>query len=108
PISPDPTPEENLFVRSDQYAFVRQGIPAIWVQSGRTSADPEIDAQAELDEWIATRYHRPNDDMGQPVARAGVEVELRTNLLVTHHILNEMGPIRWDTESFLYGLRPEG
>lgn len=108
PVSPDPTPEENLFVRSDQYAFVRQGIPAIWVQSGRTSANSAIDAQAELDDWIATRYHRPTDDMGQPVARPGVEVELRTNLLVTHYILDEMGPIRWDTESFLYRLRSGG
>ena len=103
-VSPDPTPEENLFVRSDQYAFVRQGIPAIWVQSGRSAVDPDVDAQAELDAWIATRYHRPNDDLAQPVDRRGVETELRTNLLVTHWIAWRMGPVRWDTESFLYGM----
>ncbi len=108
PISPDPTLDQNLFIRSDQYAFVRQGVPAIWVQSGRTSADPGVDAQQELNDWIAERYHRPTDDMDQPVARAGVEVELRTNLLVTHYVLNEMDEVAWDTESFLYGLRPEG
>jgi hypothetical protein len=102
PVSPDPTPEENLFIRSDQYAFVRQGIPAIWVQAARTSVDPAIDAQAELDDWIATRYHRPNDDGDQPMDLDGVRAELRSNLLVTYHIANEMGQIRWDTESFLY------
>ena len=106
-VSPDPTPEENLFVRSDQYAFVRQGIPAIWVQSGRSAIDPGTDAQAELDEWIATRYHRPTDDLGQPVDRRGVEAELRTNLMVTHYIAWQMGPIRWDTGSFLYGMSRE-
>lgn len=106
PVSPDPTPEENLFIRSDQYAFVRQGIPAIWVQAGRTSVDPAIDAQAELDQWIATRYHRPTDDLDQPMDLDGVQTELETNLLVTYHIANEIGAIRWDTSSFLYGLRP--
>ena len=102
PISPDPTPEENLFVRSDQYAFVRNGIPAIWVQAGRTSSNPTIDAQGELDAWIANRYHRPTDDIDQPVDLAGVRTELQANLFVTWHIANEMGPIRWDPESFLY------
>ena len=102
PVSPDPTPEENLFVRSDQYAFVRQGIPAIWVQGGRTGARPGEDPQAALDAWIAERYHQPDDDMAQPLDLEGVEVELRANLLVTHHIAHEMGPIRWDEDSFLY------
>jgi hypothetical protein len=108
PVSPDPTPEENLFIRSDQYAFVRQGIPAIWVQSGRTAADPEEDAQARLDRWIAERYHRPADDLEQPVDRDGVRIELRTNLLVTHWIANGMDGVRWDPESFLYRLFAEG
>ena len=89
PVSPDPTPEENLFIRSDQYAFVRQGIPAIWVQSARTAVDPTRDAQAELDTWIAERYHRPTDDLDQPMDLDGVMTELRTVFLV-------------DPESFLY------
>ncbi len=32
----------------------------------------------------------------------GVRTELRTVFLVTHHIANGMGEIRWDPESFLY------
>lgn len=102
PVSPDPTPDQNLFIRSDQYAFVRQGIPAIWVQAGRTSVDPSIDAQAELDRWIVERYHAPTDDNDQPVDMLGVERELENNLFVTWHIADVMGPIRWDPESFLF------
>ena len=101
PVSPDPTPEENLFVRSDQYSFVREGIPAIWVQAGRSSVDPAIDAQGELDRWIEERYHKPTDDLDQPIDLAGVRAELENNLLVTWHIANEMGPIRWAPDSFL-------
>ncbi len=108
PVSPDPTPEENLFIRSDQYAFVRQGIAAIWVQAGRTSVDPAVDAQAELDRWIVERYHKPTDDLAQPMDLEGVRKELENNLLVAHYIANEMSAVRWNTESFLYGLRPRG
>lgn len=106
PVSPDPTPEENLFIRSDQYAFVRQGIPAIWVQAGRTSADPAVDAQAELDRWIVERYHKPTDDLDQPMDLAGVKAEMENNLLVAHYITNQLESVQWDTGSFLYGLRP--
>ena len=102
PVALDPTPDQNLFIRSDQYAFVRQGIPAIWVQSARSAADPTRDAQAELNTWIAERYHRPTDDLAQPMDLDGVMTELRTVFHVTHHIANEMGEIRWDEESFLY------
>ncbi len=102
PVSPDPTPEENLFVRSDQYAFVREGIPAIWVQAGRSSVDPTVDAQGELDQWIVDRYHKPTDDGDQPVDLLGVRYELENNLLVLHHIANELDTVQWDTESFLY------
>ena len=102
PVSPDPTPDQNLFIRSDQYAFVRQGIPAIWVQSARSAVDPTRDAQEELNTWIAERYHRPTDDLAQPMDLDGVMTELRTVFHVTHHIANEMGEIRWDEESFLY------
>jgi Zn-dependent M28 family amino/carboxypeptidase len=104
PVSPDPTPEENLFIRSDQYAFVREGIPAIWVQAARNSVDPAIDAQAELDQWIVDRYHKPSDDNQQPKDLDGVRAELRSNLLVTYHIANEMEAIQWDENSFLYRL----
>ena len=33
-LSPDPFPEETVFVRSDQYAFVRAGVPAVYLMGG--------------------------------------------------------------------------
>ena len=33
-LTPDPLPEEVVFVRSDQYPFVREGVPAIYLKSG--------------------------------------------------------------------------
>ena len=45
-LTPNPLPEENLFVRSDQYSFVRRGIPSIYLIPGFNSADPDIDGEA--------------------------------------------------------------
>ena len=64
--SPDPMPDEVVFIRSDQYSFVRQGIPATMPSPGFKSSDPKIDPAAIFGKWEETRYHQPQDDMDQP------------------------------------------
>ncbi|HET7292984.1 MAG TPA: M28 family metallopeptidase [Vicinamibacteria bacterium] len=63
----DPFPRETLFVRSDQYPFVRRGVPAVAIAAGLRSRDPKIDGRAVVAEWRRTRYHTPRDDMGQAI-----------------------------------------
>ena len=65
-ISPDPAPEEVDFIRSDQYSFVKQGVPAVALSPGLKSDDPKIDPAAIFKNWEQTRYHQPSDDMEQP------------------------------------------
>ena len=65
-LSPDPVPEEVVFVRSDQYSFVRQGVPSVMVSPGYKSDDPAIEPAKIFEHWEATRYHQPQDDMQQP------------------------------------------
>jgi Peptidase family M28/PA domain len=65
-LSPDPMPEQVIFIRSDQYSFVKQGIPAVFPTPGFKSNDPKIDPVAIFKEWEETRYHQPQDDMQQP------------------------------------------
>jgi hypothetical protein len=65
-VSADPFPEETIFIRSDQFPFVRRGIPAIFVTPGLTSSDPKIDGPAVYKDWLDHRYHSPQDDMSQP------------------------------------------
>jgi hypothetical protein len=62
----DPMPEENLFIRSDQYSFVKQGVPSTFLVPGFSSTDPEIDGQAIVEDHRRNHYHRPSDDMSQP------------------------------------------
>src|SRR5882724_6202336 len=64
--SPDPMPDEVVFIRSDQYSFVKQGIPSTMPSPGFKSSDPKIDPAAIFGNWEEIRYHMPQDDMDQP------------------------------------------
>ena len=66
-ILPDPMPEQNFFVRSDQYAFVKKGVPALAIINAFESTDPAIDGRQAVLDWLGTRYHRPSDDLSQPI-----------------------------------------
>ena len=59
---PDPRPEEVVFVRSDQFPFVKQGVPSIFPTSALGGGEVATKA---LEEWDRTRYHSPSDDMTQ-------------------------------------------
>lgn len=65
-ISPDPIPEQTVFMRSDHFSFVRQGIPALFIKSGSQTGNPNLDGTKLNLEWRATIYHSPQDDMNQP------------------------------------------
>lgn len=65
-VSPDPIPQEMIFIRSDQSSFVKQGVPSVFPEAGFKSGDPKFDPEAIFKNWEATRYHQPQDDMDQP------------------------------------------
>ena len=62
----DPEPERNAFVRSDQYSFIKTGVPALSLKVGftRDSAEHQI-----VKRWRTERYHAPSDDLDQPIDR---------------------------------------
>lgn len=64
-VGPDPFPDDGLFVRSDQFSFVKRGIPSVFVDTGMTSSTPNIDALAIRKKWLVTAYHSPKDDASQ-------------------------------------------
>ncbi len=62
-MAPDPLPDRNVFVRTDQFSFVREGIPALAFKFGFARDTPEFAIEHE---WRANRYHAPSDDLEQP------------------------------------------
>ena len=67
PITPDPFPDRNVFIRSDQYSFIRAGIPALFFKYGFKAGTPEAEVEKA---WRANIYHSPFDDANQPVMPA--------------------------------------
>ena len=63
-IAPDPEPDRNSFIRTDQYSFVQAGVPALAMKFGWTMGSPEYKAWRG---WLAQRYHSTDDDLTQPV-----------------------------------------
>ena len=66
-LTPDPKPEEVVFVRSDQYAFVRQGIPAVYLDAGIKARSPDVDALALYEDFLTGHYHQPSDETSLPI-----------------------------------------
>jgi Zn-dependent M28 family amino/carboxypeptidase len=60
----DPKPQRNSFIRSDQYNFIRKGVPAVAMAVGCKLDTPQ---QKVIDEWLHNHYHAPSDDTQQPV-----------------------------------------
>ena len=62
-MAPDPLPDRNVFIRTDQFSFVREHIPSLAFKFGFAKNTPQF--QIEHD-WRANRYHAPSDDLEQP------------------------------------------
>jgi Zn-dependent M28 family amino/carboxypeptidase len=60
----DPQPQRNRFIRSDQYSFIRVGVPSLALKIGYAPGSPE---EAIDQKWFKERYHAPSDDLAQPV-----------------------------------------
>lgn len=103
-LSADPKPEEVVFVRSDQYAFIRQGIPAVYMDGGIQAHDPSVDALGQLDDFLRARYHQPDDDADQPIHYPSAARLARLNQIVAQRIADDAQRPRWNEGNF-FGVR---
>jgi Zn-dependent M28 family amino/carboxypeptidase len=96
-VQMDPEPQRNRFVRSDQYSFIRVGIPALAMKVGYEPNSPEAAIAAK---WTAERYHAPSDDLNQPkdLSAAGKYVEIVGQLAL--RIANRTDRPAWNSASF--------
>ncbi len=110
-LSPDPMPEENFFVRSDQYSFVLQGIPAVDVTDGMQSVDPKIDGMKLQKEWMVTKYHTPLDNMDQALDYDSAARAAGVNFLVGYDVAQQDAVPTWNKGDFFgdkFGPRHAG
>src|ERR1700704_3878081 len=96
-VQPDPEPLRNLFVRSDQYNFIRHGVPSVIMSVAPEPGSPEVKI---FKDWLTQRYHAPSDDVDQPVdlAAAAKYEEIVRALLI--NIANDDHRPQWKPDSF--------
>jgi Zn-dependent M28 family amino/carboxypeptidase len=96
-VQADKEPARNLFIRSDQYNFIRQGIPALAFKFGYLPGSPEEKLHKD---WLKNRYHAPSDDLNQPVDKAAAAQFNQIILHLIERVSNANARPRWKPDSF--------
>ncbi len=104
-VQPDQQPDKNRFTRSDQYSFVKAGVPAVAFKFSFQKGDPEEKISKQ---WYATRYHDVSDDTSQPVdlAAAARFDDLLKSLLV--RLADAEHAPEWNDDSYFKHLTVPG
>ena len=110
-ISPDPLPEEVAFIRSDQYSFVLQGVPAVDLADGVRATDPKVNLLELSKKWLVTRYHTPLDNIDQPIDFDSMAKGSLMNFLVGYQVAQHDAAPTWSNGDFFgtaFGPRHAG
>jgi Zn-dependent M28 family amino/carboxypeptidase len=96
-VQADPEPQRNRFIRSDQYSFIRQGVPALAMKVGYEEGSPEAATAAA---WTHDRYHAPSDDLDQPIDRGAAAAFTKMIGELCLRVANRDSRPQWKDASF--------
>lgn len=99
-LSPDPWPEQALFTRSDHYAFVKQGVPSVFLVPGLKSKDPEVDGSKVFGQFLSTHYHKPSDDVNQDFNWDAARTFAEVNAQIGHTLATQEKAPSWNEGDF--------
>ncbi|MGI9626508.1 MAG: M28 family metallopeptidase [Longimicrobiales bacterium] len=102
-IGPDPIPEQVLFIRSDHYSFVRQGVPALFIKSGFETGD-DRDGGAINTAFRRERYHTPSDESDQGFDFGAGVAHARVNFLTGYYVAMDRERPTWNEGDFFGGI----
>ena len=96
-VQVDQEPDQNRFIRSDQYSFIRRGIPSLAFKFGYDQGSPE---QKIRQDWVRDRYHKPSDDLSQPIDMAAAAKFDQVMIGLIERVANTAARPQWKTDSF--------
>lgn len=89
-LSPDPMPEEQFFVRSDHYNFVKAGVPSIFLMTGFANG-----GEKAFRHFLANNYHKVSDQTDLPFNWASGAKFAQINYLIAREIADGAEAPRW-------------
>ncbi len=90
-------PDRVLFIRSDQYSFIKEGVPGLFPMFGYTPGSPE---EQLTKDWSRDRYHSPEDNLRQPVDRVAAAQFNAILEQLTLKVANADRRPEWKPDSF--------
>jgi hypothetical protein len=96
-VQTDREPEQNRFIRSDQYSFIRRGIPALAFKFGYEFGSPEETTRRN---WVRDVYHKPSDDLNQPVNLEAAALFDRVIMTLLQKVATDPARPTWNADSF--------
>jgi hypothetical protein len=96
-VTKDPEPNRMGFVRSDQYSFIREGVPALAFKFGYEKGSKE---EALFKKWRSDHYHAPSDDLRQPLDKEGAAKFVRFLADLARAVADAPERPRWNEGSF--------
>jgi hypothetical protein len=96
-VQADKQPDHVRFIRSDQYSFIKQGVPSLAFKFGWLPGTPQ---EKLFNDWYKERYHGVKDDVTQPVdAPAAAQFNAILEKLALR-IANADERPAWNSDSF--------
>lgn len=99
-VQKDPMPEENRFIRSDQYSFVLQGVPALHIKYGIKTADPSFDLVKFTTQWRDQNYHKPSDEISNSFDFEAGRKYAQLNFLISYSVAQTTERPTWNEGDF--------
>ena len=96
-IQADKEPNANRFIRSDQYSFIKKGVPSLAFKFGWIPGSPE---EKIFRNWYATRYHGVADDASQPVDLAAAAQFNNILTALLERVADAPQAPAWKSDSF--------
>ena len=95
-VTPDPAPNQGTFFRSDQLAFARGGVPAVFVKTGRSFRNRPADYHDTITaDYRTNRYHQVEDELRDDAPFGGIVQQTRVAFRLGYRLANSTLRPQW-------------
>lgn len=107
-VNPDPESEKGFYYRSDHFEFAKQGVPALYTDSGIDYIGKDANySKQKRDEYTEKDYHKPSDQIKPDWDLAGAVEDAQLLTTIGHRVAQGDKIPEWKTGSEFKAKRDE-